>query len=199
MKKSLIITLAAILLIPALLFGTVWALDGVARAKAQAEHVWLMETLLPGGKNFEKVAYDGEDALIRSVHKCDVGYIIETVTHGYADEIVMVIGLDNAGTVMGLVVLDAHETPGLGGNILTDHTFLSQFLNKNGSFTIGTVNADADAFASASGSTSTGNEISVDGIAGATVSSKAVARCVSSAVAYVTGADVDSSATEWGG
>ena len=41
--------------------------------------------------------------------------------------------------------------------------------------------------------------IQVDGISGATVSSKAVARCVSSAVGFVTGADVASSATTWGG
>ncbi|MFR3921809.1 MAG: hypothetical protein ACLTYN_07340 [Dysosmobacter welbionis] len=34
---------------------------------------------------------------------------------------------------------------------------------------------------------------------GATVTSRAVARGVSSACAYVTGADVSTSATEWGG
>ena len=44
-----------------------------------------------------------------------------------------------------------------------------------------------------------GEAVQVDGISGATVSSKAVARCVSSAVGFVTGADVASSATTWGG
>jgi len=39
----------------------------------------------------------------------------------------------------------------------------------------------------------------VDAISGATVTSKAVARSINSAVAYVTGADVSSAATEWGG
>ena len=39
----------------------------------------------------------------------------------------------------------------------------------------------------------------VDAISGATVSSKAVIRCVNSAIAYVTGADVSSGATSWGG
>ena len=37
------------------------------------------------------------------------------------------------------------------------------------------------------------------GITGATVTSKAVVRCVNSAVAYVTGADIESGATSWGG
>ena len=39
----------------------------------------------------------------------------------------------------------------------------------------------------------------VDALTGATVSSKAVTKAVNSAVAYVTGADTSSSATEWGG
>ena len=39
----------------------------------------------------------------------------------------------------------------------------------------------------------------VDAITGATVTSKAIARCINSAVAYVTGADIDSGATSWGG
>ncbi len=191
-------TIAAILLIPLLLFGAAFGLQKIARANAQEQHVRLMETLLPGGTDFIKVAYDGEDANIRSIHKSDAGYVIETATQGYVDEIVMFIGVDNDGTVIGLVVFDAHETPGIGNQILTKHEFLARFLNKSGTFTIGT--SEADVFSGATGETSTaGDEIAIDGISGATVSSKAVARCVSSAVAYVTGADVGSSATTWGG
>ena len=44
-----------------------------------------------------------------------------------------------------------------------------------------------------------GAKLEVDGITGATVTSKAIARSVNSAVGYVTGADVVSSATTWGG
>ncbi len=194
MKK----TFAVILLIPLLLFASAFGLQHVAKANAQREHVWLMETLLPGGKNFVKVEYTGDDQNIRSVHKSDAGYIIETAVQGYADEIVMLVGVDNAGNVIGVVVLEAHETPGLGNRILTDHVFLSQFLNKSGTFTVGTVNSDAFAGAS-SDSAATGEEISVDAISGATVSSKAVVKCINSAVAYVTGTDIDSSATTWGG
>ena len=39
----------------------------------------------------------------------------------------------------------------------------------------------------------------IDAMTGATVSSRAVTKAVNAAVAYVTGADVSSSATEWGG
>ena len=39
----------------------------------------------------------------------------------------------------------------------------------------------------------------VDALTGATVTSKAVVRCINSAVAYVTGADATTAATSWGG
>ena len=107
----------------------------------------------------------------------------------------MLIGVSNEGFVTGLVVSEAHETLGIGSNILTDHAFLAQFLNGTGSFTVAT----ADAFSGATGETETEDAAAVDAISGATVSSKAVIRCVNSAIAYVTGADVSSGATSWGG
>ena len=194
MKKIVI----SILVVALILFGASFALQGVAARNAQEEHLWLMQTLLPGAKSFVVEPYSGEDANIRSVHKADNGYVVECVTYGYAGEIRMFVGVNKDGTVSGLVVRDAHETYGLGSRILTDHAFLSQFLNQSGSFEIATHGADA--FSSATGeAVAEGESIQVDGISGATVSSKAVARCVSSAVAYVTGADVATSATTWGG
>ncbi len=194
MKK----TFAVILAIALVLLGAAFGLKGITRANTQKAHIKLMETLLPDGKDFIKLDYTEKDGIIRSVHKADNGYVIETVTAGYADKITMLVGVDNNGTVTGVVVYRANETNGLGNEILTDHVFLSQFLNKSGTFTVGA--AQNDAFSSATDTTeSNGQEITVDGISGATVSSKAVAKCVNAAVAYVTGADTETSATEWGG
>lgn len=195
MKRIII----AIVLVALILFGASLGLQGVAAKKAQEEHLWLMQTLLPGSSSFVVEPYSGEDANIRSVHKAEEGCVIETVTYGYAGEITMVIGVNNDGKVTGLVVLEAHETPGLGNKALTDHVFLSQFLNSSGSFTIATSGADAFSGATGEAETAAGEEVSVDAISGATVTSKAVARCVNSAVGYVTGADAVSSATTWGG
>ena len=194
MKKLVIV----ILTVAVILFGTSFALRDTAEAKAQAEHLWLMQMLLPDSTDFVLEPYTGEDANIRSVHKSDNGFVIETVTYGYADEITMFVGVNLDGKVTGLVVYDAHETFSLGSKALTDHVFLSQFLNESGSFAVAT--SGADAFSGATGTTeSTGDEVQIDGITGATVTSKAVARCVNSAVGYVTGADATSSATTWGG
>jgi len=193
MKKLIL----AIVLSALILFGASFGLKNVAEAKAQEEHLWLMQTILPGSESFTLEPYSGEDANIRSVHKSDIGYVIETVTYGYADEITMLIGVNNDGNVTGLVVREAHETFGLGNEILTDHEFLAQFLNGTGEFAVATTGTDA--FSNATGTAESESATDVDAITGATVSSKAVVRCVNSAIAYVTGADVSSSATTWGG
>ena len=194
MKKPII----AIVLAALILFGTAFGLKGVAADNARDHHLQLMKTLLPGSENFTAESYSGEDANIVSVHKAENGFVIETVTRGYADEIRMLIGVNLDGKVTGLVVAEAHETVGLGNNALNDHEFLAQFLNKSGSFAVGT--AGEDAFSGATGEVvETEESVDVDAITGATVTSKAIIRCVNSAVAYVTGADVESGATSWGG
>ena len=97
---------------------------------------------------------------------------------GYAGEIAMLVGVSNDGRVTGLQIRDMAETPGLGRRGLTDWEFLAQFLNTTGDAEVGT---------------------NIDALSGATVTSKAIARGVNSAVGFVTGADVSSGATSWGG
>ena len=197
MKRCVIALLLAVLI----LFGASFGLNGIAANNAQEAHLTMLRTLLPDAQDFTLEPYTGEDANIRSVHKSDIGYVLETVTYGYAGEITMLVGVNNAGRVTGLVVQEAHETWSLGNQALTDHVFLSQFLNKTGTFAVATA-GEVDAFTSATGddaAAAEGETVDVDAITGATVTTKAVIRCVNSAVAFVTGADASSSATEWGG
>lgn len=178
MKKTFLMPLLAVILTAGVLFGLTFGLKDVASDNAQKEHLNMMQTLLPGSKTFTLEPYTGSDPNIRRIHKSENGFVIETATQGYADEIVMMVGVSNDGKVKGLVVRDIHETCGLGNEALTDWQFLSQYLNTKGDAKIGE---------------------NVDAITGATVTSKAITRCVNSAVAYVTGADVNSGATSWGG
>ena len=194
--KKIIITILVVALV---LFGTSFALQGTAARKAQEEHLWLMQTLLPGSENFTAETYSGEDANIVSVHKAENGFVVETNVYGYAAYIRMMTAVNNDGKVTGLVVLEAHETVGLGNEALTDHVFLKQFLNASGSFEVAAHGADAFSSATGTAESADGETVEVDGITGATVTSKAIAKSVNSAVAYVTGADVASSATTWGG
>ena len=194
--KRIVISIA---LCFAILFGASFALNETAHAKWNAEHIWLMQTILPGSEEFTRIPYDGEDANIRDIHQAENGFVIQTATYGYAGEIIVSVGVNNDGCVTGIVVEEAHETYGLGSRILTDHVFLSQFLNGTGSFEIAAQGADAFSGATAEAATAEGEAVAVDGISGATVSSRAVVRCVNSAIAYVTGADAVSEATSWGG
>ena len=111
------------------------------------------------------------------MYKAENGYAVLTATQGYVDEIVVLVGVSNEGKVTGLQVRSSRETAGLGGQALTDVEFLAQFLSTDGSATVGET---------------------VDALTGATVTSKAIARCVNSAVGFVTGADTSSGATSWG-
>lgn len=149
-----------------------------ARENRQKELQSILSTLLPGAESFTEEDYTGEDENIAAVYKADNGYVIETVTAGYAGDITMLVGVHNDGSISGLVVRDMQETFGLGMGALSNVDFLSQFLWNGTSFTVGD---------------------NVDALAGATVTSKAVAKAVTSASAYVTGADISAGATEWGG
>ena len=197
MNKKILLPILAIAIMAVMVLSITLATGELANKNAQKEHLWVMQTLLPGSKNFTVEPYDGEDANIRSVHKGETGFVIETVTRGYAGDIVMLIGVSKEGKVTGLTIRDMQETAGLGMSAMWDEQFLAQFLNTEGGVAIGT--AGEDAFSGATGSDTTETETYVDGISGATVTSKAIARCVNSAVAYVTGADVESGATSWGG
>ena len=176
--RKVIIPLASLLLAAALLLGAYNLTLGVRQANAQAELQTKLETLLPGSTTFTEEAYTGEDANIAVAYKGETGYVIGTSTAGYAGTIRMLIGVSNDGAVTGLQVRQMEETFGLGGEALTDWQFLAQFLGTEGDAAVGE---------------------NIDAISGATVTSKAITRCVNSAVAFVTGTDVDSGATSWGG
>ena len=178
MKKSVFLPIGAIILAAAILFGLNFGLASLREEIRLQELTAKMQTILPGSNVFTEEAYTGEDANIVTTYKAENGYVVETCTYGYAGEITMLIGVSNEGTVTGLQVRDMRETQGLGGEALWNWEFLIQFLNNAGDAEIGE---------------------NIDGLTGATVTSKAIARSVNSAVGFVTGADVDSGATSWGG
>lgn len=198
MKKSLLLLVLSVALCAVVLLGMNLATGRFYLEKAEYWHIYDMQTILPGSESFLLEPYNGDDANIRSVHKGETGYVIETVTYGYAGDITVLVGVNFEGKVTGLVVRDLSETPGLGAKALYDTDFLAQFLNTSGGVAVGTPDR-TDAFSGATGEAESETEVYVDAITGATVTSKAIARCVNSAAAYVTGADAVSSATSWGG
>lgn len=169
MKKILIPALS-ILLALAILTGLSLGLKGVAEKTAEAEKLKLMQTLLPGSEKFTLQTDTEKHERIRAAYKAENGCVVETVTNGYAGQIVMLIGVSNEGKVTGLVVRDMNETASIGREALNDHQFLSQFLNSSETFKVGE---------------------NVDALTGATVTSRAIATAVNAAVSYATGVDTD--------
>lgn len=177
-KKDLWIAALCVAVSAAVVLAVSIATADIAAKNAQAELDAAISFLLPESTTFTPEAYDGTDEAIRAVYKGETGYVVETCTDGYAGEVVLLVGVDNDGTVTGLTVRQMEETWGLGAQALTDTDFLIQFLGTEGDAEVGST---------------------VDAITGATVTSKAVARGVNAAVGFVTGADTSTSATTWGG
>lgn len=176
--KNALKPLAVLVAAAAVLAGLRMGLAGTAAANREAEAAEMMGLLLPGSASFTPEAYDGEDANITAVYKGDTGYVVETTTAGYVDDVVLWVGVSNEGKVTGLSARELHETFGLGQGAMSNVDFMGQFVGTSGDAAVGET---------------------VDALTGATVTSKAVAKGVNSAVAFVTGADVSSSATEWEG
>ena len=176
--RKILVPILTIILAAAILLGLYNGLLGVRKANAEKELQEKMETILPGSTTFTPEEYTGEDANVKAVYKGENGYVVETDVYGYAGNITMLIGVHNDGYVTGLQIRDMEETYGLGAEALTDWEFLAQFLRSEGDAEIGN---------------------GIDAITGATVTSKAIARSVNSAVGFVTGADTSSAATSWGG
>jgi len=197
--KNIIVPAAAIIIMAAILLGVSLGTDKLRAENIQNEHIAMMRMLLPGSESFVVEPYAGDDVNIRSVHKAENGFVIETGVYGCAGEIIMMVGVNNDGRVTGVVVRDMEETLGLGRNALTDHEFLFQFLNTSGNVSIASGAAAASFATSEETTAAEGDTVEVDAITGATVTSKAIARSINSAVAVVTGADAASSATTWGG
>lgn len=176
--KKMTLPLAALAGAAILLLGLSAGLHGLAEANRASERQQTLELLLPGSTIFTPEAYTGEDESITGVFRAEGGCVVETTVAGYVDDMRLWIGVDDHGSVTGITVRSMAETWGLGRSALTDETFLKQFLRTDGDAAVGE---------------------NVDALTGATVTSKAIARAVNSAAAFVTGADISSGATVWGG
>ena len=96
------------------------------------------------------------------------GYVVTVKPQGYGGEIEMLVGINRDHTVKGVEIINMSETPGVGSRVKSDPNFLPQFTGKSGELTVGE---------------------NVDGISGASISSRAVTAGINEALSVVVNVD----------
>lgn len=170
------VTMTLIFTAAALILSSMF-LNWLGEHRAEEHRKELMRELLPGSRIIQKEELNGDTGHVTKVYRGETGYLVETEMPGYVGDILVWTALDDQGTVTGLTIRRMYETWGLGRNALWNEAFLRQFLGTRGYASVGD---------------------GIDALTGATVTSKAIAKAVNAASAYVTGVDGITEATEWG-
>ena len=125
-----------------------------------------VSAVLPGGG--DTVDFPAMD-LVSKVYKGENGYAVEVTPSGFDNTITMMVGVDNAGAVTGISIIDHSETAGLGAvaaaTTAAGEAFRAQFKGLTGSVSV----------------SKDGGQI--DAITGATITSRAVCEGVNAALA----------------
>ena len=123
--------------------------------------------VLPGAQNVEALPLTGDTGIVSAVYGSESGYAVEVAPVGFDGEVTMMVGVAE-GTVTGISVISHTETPGLGAvaaaNNAKGEAFRGQFVGQSGVLSIGD---------------------QIDGMSGATITSKAVVAGVNAALEYV--------------
>lgn len=132
--------------------------------------------LVKGADKAETVEYLADDGKVAykalTSDKRHVGWVIRAAGAGFADKIVLLIGLDpKAETITGLYVLDQKETPNLGSKI-TEDKWTSRFSGKKA----------AESLEITRQKPPKGTNL-IPSVSGATISSESVCTIVNKAVA----------------
>lgn len=126
---------------------------------------------VPYGEDFGRV-FINEAVVGKNAEGAAVGYIVSLTTKdGFDGDIVLSVGFDTAGTVLGIEFTQITETAGMG-MLCAEPEFKDQYKDKT---------VDAFVLNKAGGSTAD-NEI--DGVSGASISSGAVNNAVNAALSF---------------
>ena len=105
-----------LLLITAVVAAALAAVNSVTAPKIQAineqKTQTAIEAVLPGGG--EEIAFTDDTGLVSTVYKGQSGYAVEVTPSGFNGTVTMMVGVDNAGKVLGISVVNHTETAGLG-------------------------------------------------------------------------------------
>ena len=137
----------------------------IAELKAQTVQQ-AIEKVLPGGG--QSVPFNDASGIITTVYQGASGYAVEVNPAGFGGTVTMMVGVDNAGQVLGISIVNHTETAGLGAEAASEGAagtaFRGQFAGLSGSVSV----------------TKDGGQ--VDALTGATITSRAVCTGVNAAL-----------------
>lgn len=170
MKEILIPTVAlfVISLISTALLGGTNALTAEKIAQVAAETAAKARTVvLTQATDFEEMTLTVDDTeytyyIGKDSNGETVGYTVTTQDKSYGGTIEVMTGFDIDGKITGIEILTIDDTPGLGMNAKND-SFKNEYVGKSGELTV---------------SKTASEENEIQAITGATITSKAVTRCV---------------------
>ena len=159
-----------LLLITAVVAAALAAVNSVTAPKIQAineqKTQTAIEAVLPGGG--EEIAFTDDTGLVSTVYKGQSGYAVEVTPSGFNGTVTMMVGVDNAGKVLGISIVNHTETAGLGAEAASQGAagtaFRSQFTGMSGSVSVAKDGGQVDA------------------LTGATITSRAVCTGVNAAL-----------------
>lgn len=130
--------------------------------------------IMPAAKGIEETSFT-TDEIVKEVYKAvdgssEIGYVFKVTTKGFHGPIDVVVGIEK-DKISGIKILSHSETPGLGAKVEED-----KFTNKFKSISIG---KDIEMI-----KVPPTSDNQVEGISGASVSSKAVGTAISDAMRY---------------
>ena len=109
-----------------------------------------VSAVLPGGG--DTVDFPAMD-LVSKVYQGENGYAVEVTPSGFDNTITMMVGVDNAGAVTGISIIDHSETAGLGAvaaaTTAAGEAFRAQFQGLTGSVSVSKDGGQVDAITSA--------------------------------------------------
>lgn len=182
-KNSLImpaITLCLICLITTGLLGLTFSLTQTAREEQEALALNASRKMLyPSAMSFDDSVMPGDPAAYKGLLEAyvardeadgNLGYLLKSEYPGYGGKVQIMVAISPEGVITGISILDNSETPGLG-NKIEKQAFYGQFANQAADQTFAVKNSDS-------------SKTTIDAIAGATISSRAVTESVNIATRY---------------
>lgn len=128
-KPIIVLTSICLVVVTLLSFTYQFTLPYIEAAKEKATEEALTE-VFPGAEAFTimETMPQGLNENISAIYNAENnGYVFTVSTKGYGGKVIVMVGVENAGTVTGVKVTEHTETPGLGSKA-TLATYLAQYV-----------------------------------------------------------------------